>query len=62
MECKNCGRPLDPDQGPLCPYCVDQQRKKSVLWTTIGGGLILLAAGVVLLVDKIRGHGDNQST
>ena len=63
VECRNhCGRLLDPGQGPLCPYCVDQQKKKSGLWTTIGGGLVLLAAGVVWLVEKMRGHEDNQNT
>lgn len=62
MECKNCGRPLELTQGPLCPYCADQQKEKEGLWATIGGGLTLLAAGVVWLIHKARGHGDNQST
>jgi hypothetical protein len=61
MECRNCGRPLASDQGSRCPHCIEQQNKKKGWLATLGGGLVLVAGGVVWLVNKIRGHSGQPS-
>ena len=66
-ECKGingeeCGRPLEAGQGPLCPHCEDNRRKKVGVKTVIGGGIVFLGLGIAWVISKILGARDKQST
>jgi len=48
--CSECGRPLNEGENDLCPACESTKSHKKKRWGEIIGGVVTVAAGIVIAV------------
>jgi hypothetical protein len=55
MTCKDCGRPLRPDEDKYCPRCRNKRDKDAKTAAAAGVGIAAAVAGILALIFGGKG-------